>query len=185
MILLATAGPALMAAGFVGTWNTNVTAGLSILDEGAASLLAGNISLAGKPLSVEAALACTHPEDRMWVFDRIRRVRQTGGAFSAEFRVLTASGNVRWVLNRGTLVPDHTGMMQGSGAYIDTTDTHTRSFIPAASLPQIKDDPLIIAADRCIEAHTAIKRSDRPDLRYLTEALLSGIGRALAQRRGD
>lgn len=185
MILSDTAGPALIAAGFVGTWNTNVAAGLSILDEGAASLLAGNVSLAGKPLPVEAALACTHPEDRMWVFERIRRVRQTGGSFSAEFRVLTATGDVRWVLNRGTLVPDHAGKMQGSGAYIETTDTHARSFIPAASLPQIKDDPLITAADRCIEAHAAIQRSDRSDLRYLTEALLSGIGRALAQRRGD
>lgn len=185
MMLRVTTDTALIAAGFVGTWNTNVVAGRSILDEGAASLLAGNISLAGKPLPLEAALACTHPEDRTWVFERIRQVRQTGGPFSAEFRVITATGDIRWVLNRGTLVHDHTGMMQGSGAYIDTTDTHAGAFIPAASLPQIKDDPLITAADRCIEAHAAIQRSDRPDLRYLTEALLSGIGRALAQRRGD
>ena len=34
--------PALQAAGLIGVWSTNVVAGRSVLDEGAAAILAGN-----------------------------------------------------------------------------------------------------------------------------------------------
>ncbi|MGU3326937.1 PAS domain-containing protein [Methylobacterium mesophilicum] len=174
--------PALTAAGFVGFWNTNVTAGRSRLDEGAAALLAGNPSLAGEHLPMEVALGRIHTDDKGWVFERIRRVRQTGGSFSAEFRVVTETG-IRWVLNRGTLVPDDSGRMQGQGAYIDTTDAHSDVFMPAASLNHVVEDPLIAAADRCLEMHSTLKRGDYPDLRRLTEMLLVGFGRSLALRR--
>ncbi|MCJ2139979.1 PAS domain-containing protein [Methylobacterium sp. E-066] len=182
MIPLALTAPALKAAGFIGIWNTNVTAGRSLLDEGAAALLAGNPSLAGEPLPMEVALGRIHTDDKGWVFDRIRRVRQTGGSFSAEFRVVTETG-VRWVLNRGTLVPDEFGRMHGQGAYIDTTNTHSDVFMPAASITQDIEDPLIAAADHCVEVHTTLKRGDYPDLRHLSEMLLVGIGRTLALRR--
>lgn len=183
MSSIAMSVPQLRAAGLVGIWSTNVVAGRSLLDEGAAKVLAGNASLADKPLPMEAALASIHPDDRIWVFERIRRVRQTGGSFSAEFRVLTAEGGVRWILNRGVLKPDDTGLMSGMGAYIDTTDSHTSTFISAASLNQDRDDPLALAADSCIEVHTALKSSGHTDLRLRVEHLLTGIGHALARRR--
>lgn len=182
MFSIAGMDPALRAAGLIGTWGTNVAAGRSVLDEGAAALLAGNAALAGQPLPLEAALARTHPDDRDWVFERIRRVRQTGGPFSAEFRILTETNEVRWVLNRGTLTRDGAGAMQGRGAYIDTTDTHRGPFISAASLDQDAGDALATAADRCIEAHAALERGGHLDLRRLSETLLFGIGRALARR---
>lgn len=141
MLSIATEAPALRAAGLVGVWNTNVVAGRSLLDEGAATLLAGNPSLAGTPLPLEAALVTIHPDDRNWVFERIRRVRQTGGPFSAEFRILTGDGRVRWILNRGTLTPDATGAMKGLGAYLDTTDSHGSAFRSASALKQTGDDP--------------------------------------------
>jgi hypothetical protein len=173
---------ALKAAGLVGVWNTNVVVGRSVLDEGAAAMMAGNPSLAGEPLPLEVALRQTHPDDRSWVFDRIRRVRQTGGPFSAEFRILTEAGKIRWVLNRGTLVPDETGRMMGEGIYIDTTDSHPDLFMPAATLHQDTPDPLIVAADHCIEVHTALKRGGYADLHRVSEALLFGIGRSLGWR---
>ena len=182
MFSIAGMDPALRAAGLIGTWGTNVAAGRSVLDEGAAALLAGNAALAGQSLPLEAALACTHPEDRAWVFERIRRVRQTGGSFSAEFRILTEGGEIRWVLNRGTLMRDGTGAMQGRGAYIDTTDAHRGPFISAASLNQDTEDALDVAVDHCIAAHTALERGGYPDLHRLSENLLFGIGRALARR---
>ena len=153
-----------------------------MLDEGAAAVLAGNTALAGQPLPLEAALARTHPKDRDWVFERIRRVRQTGGSFSAEFRILTDTNEVRWVLNRGALSPDERGAMQGRGAYIDTTDAHRNTFISAASLDQDTVTALDTAADHCIAAHAALKRGGRFDLHRMSEMLLFGIGRALARR---
>ncbi|GJD76707.1 hypothetical protein CFIICLFH_4966 [Methylobacterium goesingense] len=183
MLSIASAVPALRAAGLVGVWNTNVAAGRSILDEGAAALLAGNASLAGQPIPMEVALSRTHPDDRPWVFERIRRVRQTGGPFSAEFRVLTEGGQVRWVLNRGLLKADGHGAMHGLGAYIDTTDSHGHPFLTAPSPDQDADDRLALAADRCIEAHAVLKSGGHTDLRLRAESLLIGIGRALARRR--
>ncbi len=182
MFSIARMDPALRAAGLIGTWNTNVAAGRSILDEGAAALLAGNGALAGQPLPLEAALARTHPEDRTWIFERIRRVRQTGGPFSAEFRILSEADKVCWVLCRGSLERDETGIMRGRGAYIDTTDAHNSPFIPATALNQDGEDPLIVAADRCIEVHTALGQGEHVDLQQLSETLLFGIGRRLAQR---
>lgn len=182
MFSIAGMDPALRAAGLIGTWSTNVAEGRSVLDEGAAAVVAGNAALAGQLLPLEGALARTHPEDRNWVFERIRRVRQTGGSFSAEFRILTDTNKVRWVLNRGTLTPDEKGAMQGRGAYIDTTDAHRDSFISAASLDHDTVTALDIAADHCIAAHAALERGGHFDLHRISEMLLFGIGRALARR---
>ncbi|MCJ2012216.1 PAS domain-containing protein [Methylobacterium sp. J-076] len=176
--------PALRAAGFIGIWNTDVPSASSILDDGAAELLAGDIDLAGRPLPLELALRRTHPEDRDWLFARIRQVRQTGGPVSAEFRVLTASGKVRWVLNQGSLTPDETGLLKGRGAYIDTTHHHTASVPPPRPAEVAQDDPLIAAADHCLDLHAALTRTGNSRLRHLSEMLLFEIGQRLARRMG-
>lgn len=176
--------PALRAAGFIGVWDTNVPSASSILDEGAAALLAGDIGLAGQPLALEVALARTHPEDRDWVFERIRRVRQTGGPVSAEFRVLTGTGEVRWVLNQGSLAPDETGAMRGRGAYIDTTSHRAPTFLPSRPIELPEIDPILSAADRCLEAHTAISLTGHRRLRQLSDLMLFEIGQILARGIG-
>lgn len=176
--------PALRAAGFIGIWNTNVPSALSVLDEGAATLMAGDAALAGRPIPLEVALGRTHPDDRHWVFDRIRRARRTGGPVSAEFRIVTATGQVRWVLNQGSLVPDETGAMQGRGAYIDTTDHHAPTFWSAPPRKTSDADPLIAAADLTLDAHDALAKTGENHLRHLSDLLLFEIGRALARRRG-
>ena len=96
MQLASDAVAALQAAGFVGTWDTDVPAGRSVLDSGAATLLAGNPSLAGQPLSLETALGRVHPEDRDWVFGKIRHVRQTGAAKSAGSSTGASWGATNW-----------------------------------------------------------------------------------------
>lgn len=177
-----TINPALLAAGFVGTWNTDVPSALSVLDEGAAQLMAGDAGLAGRPLPLEIALGRTHPEDRSWLFERIRRVRLTGGPVSAEFRVLNKRNDVRWVLNRGSLVADDEGVMHGCGMYIDTTDSHPASFLPSDAIALPETDPLIMAVDRSLEAHAAIARTGHERLRKLSDLLLREIGLTLARR---
>ncbi|AYO84459.1 PAS domain-containing protein [Methylobacterium brachiatum] len=182
MALASTATSALHDAGFVGTWDTDVLAGRSVLDAGAATLLSGNPSFAGKPLPLDVALGRIHPEDRGWVFDRIRKVRRTGGLVSLEFRVLSATGEVRWILNRGRLAPDTGGALRGRGAYIDVTDLYPSS-VPAgldADAAQVKH--LESAADHCIRVHSALDRYGDENLRLISSMLLLGIGRALAQR---
>ncbi len=92
MLLASTAAPALQAAGLIGTWNTDVSAGRSVLDLGAASVLAGNPGLVGKPVPLDVALGRIHPEDRDRVFDTIQHLRQTGGSVAIAFRILTGAG---------------------------------------------------------------------------------------------
>lgn len=174
---------ALDAAGIVGTWDTDVPAGLSLLDEGAATLLAGNRALAGKPIPLDVAFGRIHPDDREWVFAAVRRVRQTGGPIAIEFRVLAAAGEIRWVLNRGHLTPDATGAMRGYGAYIDTTETRRGSpFLTPLETP-MEADPLHLAADHCMRAHAAIRRSGDTYLAVLVDMLLFRIGRILARKQ--
>lgn len=179
---------ALQAAGLIGTWNTDVPTQLSVLDEGAAALLAGNAGLAGQPLPLEIALRRTHPDDRDWVFTHIRRKRSTGGPFAAEFRVETTTKDVRWVLTLGSLAPDHDGMMRGRGCYIDTTGVHRQILRQSRRSHTTKredldrDDPLIIASDRSIEAHAEIVRTGNSALRQASETVLWLLGRAIAQR---
>lgn len=168
--------PALEAAGIIGTWQTDVAAGRSILDGGAAALMAGDPALAGKPLTLDVALGQIHPDDRDWVFARIHRARRAGGPFTAEFRVRGPDG-VRWVLNQGRLPEEGAGVM-GYGTYIDTTHRHRD---PAAGGE--RRDWLEIAADHCIAAREAIDRSGKPFLRLLIDALLLEIGRHLVRRR--
>ena len=183
MELASDAVDALQAAGFVGTWDTDVPAGQSVLDAGAATLLAGNPSLAGQPLSLETALGRVHPEDRDRVFGRIRRVRQIGGPVSLEFRVLSGSGEVRWILNRGFLGTGRSGTLRGRGAYLDITDLYERSTPLSNGADPLQSSPLEAAADHGIEAHAALERHGDTYLQTISRMLLLEIGRTLAGRR--
>jgi hypothetical protein len=180
--LQTTADLALRAAGYVGAWTADVSAGQSLLDEGTAALLAGDATLAGRPLPIEIALRCTHPDDRDWVFARIARVRQTGGPVSAEYRVLTDGGEVRWVLDRGSLTPDPAGRMRGRGIIIDTTDSHRGPFLPSAAGDLPADDPMVLAIDHLLQARAAIVAMGHQRLQQVSDLALFEVGRALARR---
>ncbi|MEE7505025.1 PAS domain-containing protein [Methylobacterium mesophilicum] len=186
MVLASTAASALQAAGFVGIWDTDVRAGRSVLDTGAASLMAGDPGLAGTPLPLDAALGRIHPADRDWVFGRIRHVRQTGGPVSLEFRVVTGTGETRWILNRGCLTADPDGLLHGRGAYIDVTDLHRHGIQTGVMEGEVGGAAggadLNAAADHGIQIHAALERHGDPFLRSVSGMLLLGIGRALARR---
>ncbi len=176
---------ALSAFGFVGAWETNVASGRSVLDAGACSVMAGDPSLAGKPLTLDEALARIHPEDRGWVFARIRRVRETGGAFSADFRIVTEAGEIRWIRNRGHLIRTASGM-HGHGAFFDVTDTRPKHERAPRSMVRVVPpaDPLDRAADQILAARAAIDQTGQERLRALVDTLLLEVGRALARRQG-
>jgi len=181
MLLASTTASALQAAGFIGTWDTDVPAGRSVLDLGAASVLAGNPGLVGKPVPLDVALARIHPEDRDRVFGTIRDLRQTGGPVALEFRILTRTGETRWILNQGLLAPAETGRLHGRGTYIDITNLYGRSG-PQRDGGAVPTEHLDAAADHCVQLHIALERHGDASLRRMAGMLLLGIGRALAQR---
>ncbi len=80
-------------------------------------------------------------------------------------------------------------MMRGQGCYIDTTSAHTQPFwqgVPAevqATAPENVLDPLNVASDRSIEAHTAIVQMGDATIRQASETVLWLLGRALERFR--
>ncbi|NQT87279.1 PAS domain-containing protein, partial [bacterium] len=52
---------------------------------------------------------CLHPEDRERVLAALRRVRETGGPFRSEYRMLTRRGEAVWLRDEAALVPGAAG----------------------------------------------------------------------------
>ncbi len=72
-----------------------------------------------------AWLRVLHPEDRERAAAHTRANLEASTQFSMEFRVVRATGEVRWVLGRGTTVRDPTGKpTQMLGINMDITDRH-------------------------------------------------------------
>jgi PAS domain S-box-containing protein len=52
---------------------------------------------------------CLHPEDRVRVLAELLRVRETGGPFRSEYRMLTRRGDVVWLRDEAAVVPGADG----------------------------------------------------------------------------
>ena len=77
-----------------------------------------------------------HPEDADWVAAECERTNQTGDPFSAEYRMCTADGQVRWVRDEAVLVRGGDGRpLFWQGILTDITATH----LTAARLAEALD----------------------------------------------
>ncbi|MCJ2067673.1 PAS domain-containing protein [Methylobacterium sp. J-030] len=128
-----------------------------------------------------------HPEDLRADPGARRQVREEGGLFVWEHRILPAPGIVRWVLARGHFQQGANGRMRGHGIVIDITDSRTDGQIdgPAHFLTAYESPGTILEriADRAIEACELIRTLDVADssrLRLLVDALLHELGRQIA-----
>ena len=63
----------------------------------------------------------THPEDRARIREQIRRAAREGQRFAVQYRIQTADGETRWVLERGITVPDEEGRVVIEGFIEDVT----------------------------------------------------------------
>ncbi len=171
--------PALEASGFVGIWTWDIEADLVVLDGLAAELLAGSADLAGCPLTLDAATKCLHPEDRDRIqADFLRQARRCGPIL-IEYRVLSPSGQVRWVLDRGRIDKDPDGSLQGRGVLIDITDT--REPAPSETTDGVPLE-LMEAVEQCLRARGGIIASGSDSSRLLMDLLLLDLGRSIARK---
>jgi PAS domain S-box-containing protein len=77
-----------------------------------------------------------HPEDAEWVAAECERTNQTGEPFSAEYRMCTRAGEVRWIRDEAVLVRGADGRpLFWQGILTDITATH----LTAARLAQALD----------------------------------------------
>jgi PAS domain S-box-containing protein len=75
------------------------------------------------PIGPESLLATVHPEDREQVRADIASVRQSGGTYDVEFRVLTPDHQLRWIAGTGEALLDLENVPQRIiGASYDITE---------------------------------------------------------------
>jgi len=76
--------------------------------------------------TVEAFEALVHPEDRSRVREALAEAVRTCGDYAADYRVVLADGDVRWVSSRGrALAGPGYSASRVLGAAFDTTDAHS------------------------------------------------------------
>ena len=75
------------------------------------------LSRDGEPITFVDLLAAIHPEDRDRLASQLDRDPRDPGGYSAEYRVLTPSGAVRWIAGRGESVLAGDGRLVGAIGY--------------------------------------------------------------------
>ena len=72
--------------------------------------------------SIDSFLARCHPEDRLRTLESLQSAVDTCGDFSAEYRVVLPTGEMRWVQGRGRALADEAGVaVRLLGVAYDTT----------------------------------------------------------------
>ena len=72
--------------------------------------------------SIDSFLARCHPEDRLRTLESLQSAVDTCGDFSAEYRVVLPTGEMRWVQGRGRALADESGVaVRLLGVAYDTT----------------------------------------------------------------
>ncbi|MCU1752056.1 PAS domain-containing protein [Pseudomonas sp. 6D_7.1_Bac1] len=113
---------ALAATDAVGTWDWDINEDRFIADAHFAQLHSVDPALASQ-LPITEYLSGVHPEDRAMVTRSIKQCISHGGEYAEEYRLLQASGEVRWVFARGRCYKDHHGRpLRFLGAALDLTE---------------------------------------------------------------
>ncbi|XYD07407.1 PAS domain-containing protein [Methylobacterium sp. NMS12] len=166
----------------IGRWDWIAATDRARVDGLASSLFDLDPSEASHGLPLSLFIERIHPEDREHVFARIRHCRQAGSPFIAEYRVISADGQICWVLDRGRFIVDHYGRpVSGAGILVDITELRIGSSAFPGGDGQPNQEPLDRAAELAIATQEAITQLEDPALKAMADALLFALGHALVQ----
>jgi PAS domain S-box-containing protein len=106
-----------------------------------------------------------HPADVKRVRKSVATATREHGAFVLEYRILRADGTVRWVLDRGQLVPGPGGRLWMDGAIFDITDRReAEEALRRREIEQARTEELRASRIRIVEAADAARRKIERDL---------------------
>ena len=113
-----------LLAGAVYTWRWNVPKNRVVVNAAFAKLFGVDPEVAAKEgLPVEVLGQSIHQADRDCVLSAVQHALDTGEVYTAEYRVLSADGQERWVRARGQVEYDAAGQpVSFPGAVIDITE---------------------------------------------------------------
>jgi hypothetical protein len=176
----------------IGLWEDDVPADRIRGDAVMAAMYGISEVEAEQGLSWDRLSSLFHPDDLQANPLPHRHVRQDGGLFVWEHRIMPAAGIVRWVLARGHFERDAEGRMCGRGIVIDITDTRMDGVVygPAQFLAAHGTSGALLEriTDQALElCHMirALEPEGAAHLRVLIEALLHELGRKLAASLQD
>ncbi|MGU3420222.1 PAS fold-containing protein [Methylobacterium sp. UNC300MFChir4.1] len=175
---------ALEASGGVGFWMWDI-----LRDEARAdpvSALLFNISPARSRVGVSLAelLKAVHPDDQPHISQVILDCVRTGGSYTAEYRVCSPEGRLRWLFTRGHFYLDQDGRpTTGRGVIVEISDSKAAGAAFAERDGDTIDDALSRTADLCLSLHNTVSVLGDTALVALTETLLLEIGKRLAERQ--
>lgn len=174
---------ALDALDVIGNWEWDATTDRARVDGFVALLFDVDPDEAEQGVPLSFFIDSIHLEDRERVFAEIRRCRADGGTYLAEYRVISADGQTRWVLDRGRFSVDHLGRSEGgAGILVDITQMRMSEGTFSEVGDRSMDRPLDRAADHAMAAQQAIVELQDPELKSHADALLMALGRRLAQQ---
>lgn len=175
---------ALAASGGVGFWMWDILDDVARADPVTALLF--NISPARSRggVSLSEILAAVHPDDQPHISQVILDCVRTGGSYTAEYRVCSPEGRLRWLFTRGHFYLDQDGRpTTGRGVVVEISDSKSAGTAFAARDGATIADALNRTADLCLSLHNAVSQFGDPRVVALTETLLLEIGRHLAGRQ--
>lgn len=142
---------------------------------------------AAQGVSWEQLSTLFHPEDLARDQTQRRRVRDEGGLFAWEHRIVPAPGLVRWVLARGRFERRADGHIYGRGIVIDITDSRTEGpfeppagFLGAPAEQGSVVEQMADCAMRLWELLGDLGLEEAKRVQPLLEALLYELGRQIA-----
>jgi len=110
-------------------------------------------------------LSIVHPDDCARVEQAVRRASDDGGAYVAEYRIVRADGEVRWVLDRGRCVPGAGGRLWLDGALFDVTEQRAaEQALREREVERARTQELRASRARIVTAADAARRRIERDL---------------------
>ncbi len=111
---------AALEAAQLGVWSWDLASNLVTTIQGSGP--ATGLPEGTYPSTGEAFTALVHPDDRVWVTNRLRVASATGTDYQAEFRVRAPDGSTRWISSQGHWTRDAEGAPRVMiGADLDIT----------------------------------------------------------------
>lgn len=173
------------AADIIGRWEYDVPSDRAYSDALVALVFNVDPVLAAAGTPISTFMAGIHPEDREKAILEIQRSIQTGLCCTLKYRVCSADGVIRRVLDRGRFTLDRKGQAQrGSGVLIDVThrDLEAEGILPAGSETR---PSLERVAEHCLAAKVLLQDLPEPLLNRLNDVLLLEIARSLAKAASE
>jgi len=134
-------------------------------------------------------LSIVHPDDRDGILESVANATDDGRPFVLEYRIVRADGGVRWVLDRGQLVPGHGGRLWMDGAIFDITERRaTEEALRRREIEEARTEELRASRVRIVQAADAARRKIERDLhdgaqqRLVALALDVKLGRRQVER---